>query len=142
MRYFLNVSTGRPVSAGGYEFEFEPVGLRGGSWLGVLAVADDAAASALSTLCGGTIDEISEDKYWQEKKKESALNASPENLLQQPRPSPQLAIANPVGLPTATTSTVKQNSTEMITPVTLLTTSKQPPDEPLLAMASRKPRPW
>lgn len=142
MRYFLNTSTLKPITVGGYSFEFEPVGLRGGSWLGVLAVADPAAASALASICGGTIDEISEQKYQQEKKKESALNNSPDNLLNPPVPEPQLAIADHVARPIAPTVT-KQNSTEMITPITLLTTNRQPPEEPLLAVAAaRKPKFW
>ena len=45
-RYFLTTNVSRSFTASGFSFsDFEPVGQRGGSWFGVLAVADEAAAA-------------------------------------------------------------------------------------------------
>ena len=69
MRYFLTTNASRPVIAGGLTFSFEPVQNRGGSWLGVLAVDEDSAASALAAAGLPGIDEISAERYEGIKKK-------------------------------------------------------------------------
>lgn len=133
MRYFLTTNVSRSFSANGFSFsDFEPVGQRGGSWFGVLAVADEAAASALAaSIASGEnigVDEISAEVYDIQKKKgssnsptlsESGQNRSPAQVL-------SAAPAASHGYPSVS------NSTEMITPVTLLTGEATPPHESLL----------
>lgn len=81
MRYFLTVNASRPYNAGGLTFSFEPVQNRGGSWLGILAVADEAAASTLALARVPDVEEIGIDRYESLKKKlmgiPDALNGSP-----------------------------------------------------------------
>ena len=145
MRYFLNTSAARPIVAGGITFTFEPVGLRGGSWLGILAVADNAAASILAESHSPNVEEIPFATYDGIKKKltlgGSRISALP--ILPNPVHNPALAVAARAGLPIAqaTANPPTQNSTEMITPVTLLTTRNQPPVEPLLAAGASMKRP-
>lgn len=146
MRYFLNTSAAKPVVAGGITFAFEPVGLWGGSWLGILAVADDAAASVLAGFHAPNVEEIPFDKYDAIKKKltSGAGITSNSPIPPSPHPSPSLAIADRAGLPTVPITgspAPKQNSTEMVTPVTLLTSRNPPPSESLLAPGSFMKRP-
>ena len=75
VRYFLNTAAAKPVVAGGYTFEFELVGLRGGSWLGILAV-DEPAASVLAAAHPSNTDEISLEIYNLQKKKVVGYSAS------------------------------------------------------------------
>lgn len=144
MRYFLNTSAAKPTVAGGVTFAFEPVGLRGGSWLGVLAV-EDPAASILADSHSPNVEEIPFDTYDSIKKKltnsEPITNASRTPPDQPPNPS--LAIASRAGLPTDPTIArpPAPNSTEMVTPITLLTTRNQPPDEPMIAAGASMRRP-
>ena len=141
MRYFLNTTAAKPIVAGGFTFRFELVGLRGGSWLGILAV-DEPAASVLAAARPPNTDEITLEIYEHQKKKQSAnLPHSPS----WPQPTPQepaLAIADRAGLPTslAASKPVDHNSTANITAVSLLTTLNSPPAEPLLAQAVGKRR--
>ncbi len=131
MRYFLNTSAARPVGG----FQFELVSLRGGSWLGVLAVADAAA----STLVGQpNTEEISAEKYEEVKKNAGATpitSHSPQ--APHPPPSPHLAIAEAVGRPIAQPIA---NPIVPVTPVTLFTTRNAPPVEQLLAPGHRMSR--
>lgn len=137
MRYFLNTSAARPISAGGMTFEFELVGLRGGSWLGILAVADDAAASVLANTDNS--EEIPEAKYDELKKKSPAApTTNNSHRAQQQQPNPSFAVADPVGRPTAPPTA---SPTECLTPVTLLTTRAEPPVEQLLAPGHKMARP-
>ena len=137
MRYFLNTSAAKPITAGGMTFEFELVGLRGGSWLGILAVADDAAASVLAGTPNS--EEISLEKYEEIKKKSPAQPTTSNSRPAQPLPpSPSFAVADPVGRPTASPIA---SPVECLTPVTLLTTSHEPPAEQLLAPGHRMSRP-
>lgn len=133
MRYFLTTNASRSFTTGGFTFSnFEPVGQRGGSWLGVLEVADEAASSALAAaIQGGAvsgIDEINAERYDILKKKGSASST---NLIEsqgrsQQTPGVNAKPAEPHGGPPAT------NSTEFITPVTLAMGTAFPPREPLL----------
>jgi len=68
-RYFLTTNASRPYIAGGLTFSFEPVQNRGGSWLGVLAVEEDSAASALASAGLIGVDEIIQERYDNLKKK-------------------------------------------------------------------------
>lgn len=146
MRYFLNTSAAKPVVAGGMTFEFEPVGLRGGSWLGILAVADDAAASLLAGSQSANVEEITFETYDGIKKKQTRGQVTTSNAPTLPNllPSQGQAVADRAGRPTEQ-STVKfpqqANPAGVITPVTLLTTRRQPPAEPMLAAGSFMKRP-
>jgi hypothetical protein len=133
MRYFLTTNASRSFTTGGFAFsKFEPVGQRGGSWLGVLEVADEAASSALAAaIQGGTvsgIDEISVERFDTLKKKGSASSTT---LIESQQRSPQTPGVNarpaePHGAPPVS------NSTENITAVTLAMGTAFPPREPLL----------
>lgn len=150
MRYFLNTSAARPVVAEGRTFEFELVGLRGGSWLGILAL-DDSEASILAGARAPNTDEITEEIYLVQKKKSSANQPSSPGW---PRPSetnPALAIADPAAHPTSRAGfnqdfnpgappagPLNPNSISGVSAVSLLTTSNSPPAEPLLAQAPKR----
>lgn len=135
MRYFLTTNASRSFVASGFTFaDFEPVGQRGGSWLGVLEVADDAASSALTAaiaegkLTG--IDEISAERYDMLKKKGSGSSTSSTVSQRNPSRTPgQSVAASSVERHTGHTD---PNSTGMITAVTLLTGDATPPHESLL----------
>jgi len=68
MRYFITTVADRPIRVGGREFKFDPVALRGGSWVGILAVAEDATASFLASSAHPSVSEIDETAYEAEKK--------------------------------------------------------------------------
>lgn len=144
MRYFLNSSANRPVVVGGHSFSFELVGLRGGSWLGILAVEDDSAASILAASLPSTMDEIDAEHYERLKKKSSANQGTSPAW---PRPTYQdrsLTVAERAGRPpilgASSPSVIDHNSTANITAVSLLTTRNLPPTEPLLAVQGGKSR--
>jgi len=81
MRYFLTINASRPHIAGGLTFVFEPVQNRGGSWLGILSVADEVAASTLAGASLYGVEEITDERFTSLKKKlmgiPDALNGSP-----------------------------------------------------------------
>lgn len=138
MRFFITTNASRPMTAGGRVFTFEPVALRGGTWLGVLAVEDSSAASILADRPQG-VDEISAERYEGLKKKLTAdsTNSRPA------RPtlsSPGVAVADPVASPTSrTTSEAKPVE---VASVELQTTTHQPPAEPLLAQTTKRGKAW
>lgn len=138
-RYFITSNASRPYVAGGFTFEFEPVVIRGGSWLGVLVVAEDAAASALAGAGIAQVEECTIDQYEGVKKK---LTAGPSNFPNfQTRPSeqdraPVVAVEvaeRPIGLPS-----VRADAEAGVAPVSLLARNLNPPDEPLLVESKRK----
>lgn len=139
MRYFLNTSAARPAVAGGHTFEFELVGLRGGSWLGILAV-DEPAASILAAAHWPNTDEISEELYELQKKKATANQPSSPAWPKPTSTSPSLAVAEPAANRTslAVSKPVDHNSTAGISAVSLLTTKNSPPAEPLLAESTKR----
>lgn len=162
MRYFLSTAAAKPVSAGGYEFAFELVGLRGGSWLGVLAESDDARGAALAAARTPNVDEIDEATYDSQKKKSSANPPnSPAWPNQRPNP-PALAVAERAGSLTYHEGSSQNgaaiadprtgllrpqdipnggpNSTSGFSAVALMMTDKSPPAEPLLAVAGERRR--
>jgi len=141
MRYFLNTAAAKPVVAGGFTFEFELVGLRGGSWLGILAV-DEPAASVLASTHPPNTDEISAEQYEFQKKKSSATQPRSPSWQRPTQAEPALTVAERAGSRTslADSRPVDHNSTANITPVTLLTTPNAPPVEPLLAQPNIKRR--
>lgn len=131
MRYFLTTNASLPVNTPAGSFIFEPVGQRGGSWFGVLAVADDAAASSLVGAL--TVDEITEEHFNRVKKKTQHSNYSTE-FLSNPAPvlpSPPAPDVAPVVVPTPT-------ATEIGPSVDLAVTNDVPPHEPLLEEAPKK----
>lgn len=143
MRYFLNTSAARPAVAGGRTFDFELVGCRGGSWLGILAL-DEPEASFLAGVNWPNTDEISEELYLLQKKKSSANSPMQPAW---PRPSvqgPHLAVAERVGSlmsPAVSSAPApnSHNSLSGLTAVTLLgTTRNAPPAEPLLGASVKR----
>lgn len=126
MRYFLKVSVSAPFVEGGHTFEFEPVSLRGGSWLGVLAVEDDSAANALISANLHDVAEITKERYELEKKK--ALRTSNEQ-------SEQLSKQSDLTLPplaAPATSRTHQRADDLSSVSELKTTDLTPPREPVL----------
>lgn len=137
MRYFLNTSAGRPIVAGGETFEFELVGLRGGSWLGILAL-DEPRASILAAARPTNTDEISEELYEAQKKKHSAVAPSSRASPTPTSSEPALTVADRVGSLTPPPVSKDPNSTAGITAVSLMTTPNVPPAEPLLSAAPKR----
>jgi hypothetical protein len=124
----------------------------GGSWTGVLAVEDDAAASVLAA-DGGSVWEITEQKFDELKKKRSGLGTSPGLKSSPPPRPPPLAIevvesAERVAAPTSSTGDAGRSAVDggpstvggqPVGPsVELVTTKAQPPPEPLLDTAPPK----
>jgi len=138
MRYFVNTSAGQPIAAGSFSFDFELIGLRGGSWFGILAVELDSAASALLDLNLPTIGEINQERYDSEKKKELQGNPS---LTSFPPPSqplpihPAMAVADRVGSLSPPPQVSSQERT--IESTTLESADVSPPEEELLRAPSR-----
>lgn len=131
-RYFSSLGTGRPLVVGGRSFIFEPVEPMGGSWAGVLAVDDPSAASILAD--AGL--EITEARY-NELKKKAAGRTTPgfvPSPMPQLQPQPLEAPANRAGGHTDSNSertATPDNAVPPTASVTLATTSKLPPAEPL-----------
>lgn len=133
MRYFINTSTipGRPVTVGDSSFTFEPVGLRGGSWSGILAV-EESAASILASAGIPTIGEITEERYESEKKKAATSNPSLASLTPpQDNPSLQVRVAERAGSLTPP-PTVSEPAERPIESQTLESAEVTPPTEELL----------
>lgn len=140
-RYFGSAVIGRPLvvtTDGGGErsFIFEPVEPMGGSWLGVLAVDDDATANVLAGAQGAW--EIAAEAYERLKKKR-AMGATARGFAPsqtpQLKPQPLVANANPAGLPSSSGFDAVKPVTPAKAPlanISLLVTDKFPPAEPLL----------
>lgn len=139
MRYFLTTVADRPVRAGGREFNFDPVSLRGGSWVGVLALEEDSGASILCDAGHPSVSEITQAQYDSEKKKQPRSTARSEVPRPEPAPSHQgPRVADRAGLvidPTIAEPPVPPApAPESVSgSVELQTTSEQPPDEAMLA---------
>jgi hypothetical protein len=148
MRYFLTVNASRPYIAGGLTFTFEPVQNRGGSWLGILSVDDESAASTLSSASLYGVEEITSERYDSLKKK---LMGMPDALKGSPRPQRVRipgAAAEAVRLvePSGRTPGVgnplieaRPKAAPVVESVSLQTTTAAPPVEPLLESPSDKP---
>ena len=139
-RYFLTINASHPYIADGLTFLFEPVQNRGGSWLGVLAVEEDSAASALASASLYGVDEITLERYETLKKK---LTGTPIGSSASPPPRRvRTPGANVAGVrlvePQAGTRGVGNplipRPAPVVAPesVSLQTTEAQPPFEPLL----------
>lgn len=144
MRYFVCTAANRPWIAGDQTFTFEPIGLRGGSWLGVLAV-DEPAASILAGSGLAQISEISEERYLTEKKKvaqEQVLSrpSAPPPPMGNPLMGPVAARAGALTTPISETPEAKAQASEVLQSDTLLSTDQTPPPEPLLEDSSRAQR--
>lgn len=131
-RYFIATNASRGYATEGRTFVFEPVSLRGGSWLGVLALEDDSEASIL--LSGGfeQVAEVNLARYEDLKKKQAGL---PTNSPVSPLPLPGVAgVVGQSSVPgaKAVDLSTDPNSTAGITSVTLLGRDVTPPHEPLL----------
>lgn len=149
--YFLTVNASRPSTAGGLTFVFEPVSNRGGSWLGVLAVEEDSAASTLRSALPQGVEEITFERYDGLKKKrpgtQTGSRGSRVRLNHNPAQGGAAArVADQRGETRGSRLFEGERATAVPTSgsaVTLLTTSKQPPREALLDQPSiRKGRPF
>lgn len=141
MRYFLTINASRPYIAGGLTFSFEPVQNRGGSWLGVLAVENESAASALAAAKLFGVEEIGDERFISLKKK---LMGLPDSLNGSPKPQRvRTPGANVEGVrvvePSGRTPGVGNPLIQRPAPVapvpeavSLQSTSAQPPVEPLI----------
>lgn len=143
-RYFLTfINDARPVSGGGHSFVFEPVSNRGGSWLGVLAVEEDPAASILAGIEG--VEEISFQRYDDLKKKRTApRTGSHDSRVRLHRTPASDAAAAAVVEPGGATrgksiaEAVARPVITSIADIILGKTSKTPPREPILEQPSMK----
>lgn len=146
-RYFITTNASRTYSAGGITFPFEPVAQRGGSWLGVLALDEESEANIL--LSGGfqQVAEIDLARYDSLKKKPAANQTSSPAFPTKPKPQgPGVAgvvgQSSVPGVASAVDLTKDPNSTAMMTSVTLLSGSANPPHEPMLEQqAPKRPNP-
>lgn len=134
-RYFQSLTaTGRPVIVGDRSFVFEPVEPMGGSWLGVLAVDDESAASHLAA---NGIDEISAERFEALKKKlpgpARAQGFVPSPMPQPPSPPLAAESAGPAGAPTdrKVDSATAASGAKPLVSVILRTTDQVPPAEAL-----------
>lgn len=151
-RYFQSHVTGRalvvPHPSGDRSFIFEPNEPMGGSWLGVLAVDDESAASVLAT--SEAAWEIDQAKYeGLKKKRETPGTAQGSVPSPTPRPPPlaMAASASPADRPSSSSSdeargdTAPSGAGAKVPPsVSLLTTTRQPPHEPVLELVTPKQR--
>lgn len=136
MRYFICTAANRVYTAGGQPFNFEPVGPRGGSWLGILAV-EEPAASVLAAADIAQIGEISEERYMDEKKKLTELTQTsrPSQVPSQRMGNPLIipGVADRVGSLTPPTSAeLEKKPDEQVDGRVLETTDQQPPVDPVL----------
>lgn len=69
MRYFKTSNASRRYTVGKNHFTFEAVEQSGGTWSGVLAIEDDAAADELAGANIPQIEEINQEEYDEVKKK-------------------------------------------------------------------------
>ena len=146
MRYFLTVNASRPYIAGGLTFVFEPVQNRGGSWLGVLAVAEDAAANTLAGASLMGVEEITVERYDSLKKKLMGIPGGPSGSRRPQRVPTPGAGAVAVRLveqsgrtPGVGNPLIPKSAPAAVETVSLQTTSQEPPREPLLESPSHKP---
>lgn len=143
MRYFLCMNASKPVTVSGRSFKFEAVGNLGGSCFGVFATDDESAANILASGVDHTLEEITEAQYIQ-KKKTIVATPSDSHGWKKPQPDsgPSLSIAEVAGRVTNLTFDRNggPNSTEMVTPVTILSTKRQPPRELILEGAGQRKR--
>jgi len=139
-RYFLTINASHPYIADGLTFSFEPVQNRGGSWLGVLAVEEDSAASALASASLYGVDEITQERYDTLKKKLTGtpIGSSASRLPQRVRTPGASAAGVRLVEPQAGTRGVGNPLIPRPAPVavaesvSLQTTSAEPPHEALL----------
>jgi hypothetical protein len=140
MRYFLTVNASRPYVAGGSTFSFEPVQNRGGSWLGVLSVAEEAAASTLAGAALVGVEEIGEERFISLKKKLMGIPDAP-NGSQRPQrvPTPgarveAVRLVEPSGRTPGVGNPMipRPAASPVIESVSLQTTSVAPPSEALI----------
>lgn len=93
-RYYHTDNASRAYTAGGFEFQFEPVALRAGAWSGLLATDDESAQQALSTLIeqNPAITEIGQEEFDAIQKKKTVDVRSSPSLREQfvlPKKQPQ-----------------------------------------------------
>lgn len=124
----------------------------GGSWLGVLVVDDESTASYLASY--GT-DELTQEAYDRlKKKRQTEATAHGSVPSQTPRPPPQPMVGSasraavrsdsssdaPGGAGADGTVGIAAGPGKTLASITLLTTTKQPPREPVLEMTAAKRR--
>ncbi len=139
MRYFLTTNALKPVAVPGYSFNFEPVGQAGGSWLGILATDDESAANILASGVNPTVGEMTEEQYDAKKKPSTGMRNDSHASVKLPLQPDRHAVVEDAAPSTNLTSRPLNgginggpNSTEMLTAVTILSTDRQPPAEPIL----------
>ena len=146
-RYFLTINASHPYIAGGLTFVFEPVQNRGGSWLGVLAVEEDSAASALAAAHLFGVEEITDERFENLKKK---ITGTPSGPSASPRPrrvptpgagAEGVRLVEPSGRTPGVGNPLipRPAPTQVIESVSLQTTTAQPPAEALLDSPSIRP---
>lgn len=146
-RYFISTNASRNYSAGGITFAFEPVSLRGGSWLGVLALEEDSDANILLSAGFPQVAEINQERYENEKKKQTGQRTSSPTQPGNPKPvGPGVAEAvgrsSGHGAGDVADLSRNPNSTSGIGAISLLSAPVTPPHEPLLEQPStRRARP-
>ena len=140
-RYFICTNASRNYAAGGISFPFEPVALRGGSWLGVLAVDEESAANILLSANFEQVAEVNLERYDSLKKKPVATRTGSPALPTEPVLA---GVAGPVGRNSGhgggntTDLSRNPNATSGITGVSLLSGPVNPPHEPLLEQQPTK----
>lgn len=139
MRYFKTTNASRRYTAGRLAFTFEPVSNIGGSWLGVLAVEDNSAASTIAAAALPQVQEISQEIFEDLKKKPQS---NPHFLASRevPPSSRQHPVVGHV-VRAASTSTAKPVVEETPASAQLATAILDVPDELRLEGPAPKPKP-
>ena len=145
-RYFGSHVVGRPLETGGRSFIFEPVEPMGGSWLGVLAVDDESAASVLAESQGAF--EITAERFAGLKKKLTTQATGRDSApLRTPQPPAQPLVGNVAhvvrpgtGPDGSAGDVVETKAGVVLASVELLTTALKPPAEPLIDTMGPKRR--
>jgi hypothetical protein len=136
MRYFLTTNASRQYKAGGRVYVFELTQHVGATWRGVLAVADEAAASTLAAAGIPQVQEITEEQYEAQKKTLHPISSSKFSESLHP-PVPSLPPPGPVAVVEGSTTGLRRApespATPTIKPVELQTRHVEIVDE--LAMA-------
>lgn len=95
MRYFKTSNATRQYRAGGWIATFEPIDNVGGSWLGLLAVESDSAASQLVFARHPQIAEITQAEYEELKKKAPSSSVVSGRRRPMPARSAPVRVAEP-----------------------------------------------
>jgi len=125
MRFFKTSNASRRYYAGGFAFDFEPVENLGGAWLGILAVADEAAASSLASAKIPQVTEIQQEEHDGLKKKPLIVSSFRESQRPLPEVPRQLPIVPPA--PKKESVRLSETSSEPVAQVVGLSTGDASP---------------